>query len=631
MKNRNKFKNILMSILMLLGILGLVSCEDYLDKAPESDIEPTEPFKNFRNFQGFTEELYNCVPIVSASEYHNSWNHGDDEAWEPGDGRLLGNQIDQGNYWAWSGREAFTYTWFKPGGNPSSNNRFEKGSLWGLSWYAIRKANVGLANLDRLTDATTEEKNLIAGQLHFFRGWFHFMLMQYWGGLPYIDIVLPSDEVLSLPRLSYQETAEKVAFDFQEAAKYLPIDWDATVTGQATLGNNNQRINKVMALAYLGKNLLWAGSPLMNQESTGSATYNIDLCKRAADAFAEALQLTESTGRYALANFENYSELFYTYNAGGRIPGLKEAIFTENLSESGVRWRYNQVNDYRPTTLINGGLKVYPAANYVNFYGMANGHPITDPLLADAESGYDPEYPWKNRDPRFYHDIIFDGVRCALNLPEENRRYASLYTGGWYRDSGRPDRAARTGYLNSKFTSKLNNDFDGYRENNVMVLSFMRLADVYLMYAEATANGYGTPQSKSGTYDLTAVGAVNKIRDRAGVGHVDNKFLNNTENFMSEVRRERAVELAFEGHRFVDLRRWMLLLESPYTLKTAIQFNRAQDIPNEELYKNPAEGRVLNHSYTILHERKFGQRHYWFPFLREDVNMYPEFQQNPGW
>ena len=164
-----------------------------------------------------------------------------------------------------------------------------------------------------------------------------------------------------------------------------------------------------------------------------------------------------------------------------------------------------------------------------------------------------------------------------------------------------------------------------------MVLSFMRLADVYLMYAEATAVGYGSPQSKAGTYVVTAADAINKIRARAGVGLVDNKFLNSTENFMSEVRRERAVELAFEGHRFVDLRRWMLLLDRPYTLKTTVLFDRAEDIPNNQLYLNPKEGRVLNLRHEILHERQFTEKHYWFPFLRPHVNMYPEFNQNPGW
>jgi len=264
---------------------------------------------------------------------------------------------------------------------------------------------------------------------------------------------------------------------------------------------------------------------------------------------------------------------------------------------------------------------------------MANGMPIPDTEVADAKSGYSPEYPWKDRDPRFYHDIIYDGVKCAINSTgnlKEDQQYASLYTGGTYRTAN-GTKAVLSGYINQKFTSQFMNDFDGYKDNNLMVLSWMRLADVYLMYAEATAIGYGSPISKASGYDLSAVDAINKIRDRAGVGHVAEEFLANTTSFMSEVRRERAVELAFEGHRFTDLRRWKLLLSRPYTLKKGIEFDRAGDVTSKELYKNPQDGHVRNFRETIIFERKFESKHYWFPFLKEDVTIYEEFKQNPGW
>ncbi|GGH15478.1 RagB/SusD family nutrient uptake outer membrane protein [Sphingobacterium alkalisoli] len=623
-------KTLLFTLCIMLTSFGLSSCKKYLDKAPNSDIETEEVFKNFRNFQGFTEELYNSIPLVSASEYHNNWNYGEEEYWEIGETRLMANAVDQGDSWGWNTRY---YSWFKTGGSASSTSRFEKGKLWGLSWYAIRKANVGIANLDLMVDATQEEKNLIAGQLYFFRAWFHFMLMQYWGGLPYIDSALPTDEVIEVPRLNYRETAEKVAADFQKAAELLPIDWDATTAGKQTLGNNNFRINKIMALAYAGKNYLWAGSPLMNQESTGASGYNTEYCKKAADAFAEALNLTESTNRYELASFSQYTQIFYTYNQSGKIPGLKEAIFVENLIESGARWRWNQVNDYRPPTINASGIKVYPTANYVDYYGMSNGLPLpADITQADPESGFDPQYPWKDRDPRFYHDIIIDGEKCVSRAGsvgnDEYRQYASLFTGGLYRTAN-PAKAVLTGYMNSKFTNKLVNDYDGYQDNNVFVLSFMRLADVYLMYAEATSIGYGSPQGKAATYNLTAADAVNKVRERAGIDPVHSKFLGSTDAFLHEVRRERAVELAFEGHRFIDLRRWLLLTEQPYTLKKAVQFDRGMS--NDDVYADPKNARVLNFRETVLVERKLEQKHYWFPFLQSDVTMYEGFQQNPGW
>lgn len=623
------FKTTILSI-AILSLGSVISCKKYLDKAPQADVSPAQAFKNFANFQGFTEELYNCIPLMTAHSYHNSWNLGEDEFWETGVTYPLAYRIDQGDFWAWNG--AGGTSWFYAGGNPSSQARGDKGNLWGLSWYGIRKANIGLANLDLLIEATEEEKKLIAGQLYFFRGWFHFMLMQYWGGLPYIDTALPTDQPITLPRLSYQQCADKAAEDFQRAADLLPINWDETTAGLETKGNNNLRINKIMALAYMGKNLLWAGSPLMNKVSTGDASYQVDYCKKAADAFAKALQLTESTKRYQLADFSQYSRIFYTYNQNGKVPGLNEAIFMENLVEFSSRWRWNQVNDYRPMTINPSGVKVNPPANYVNYYGMANGLPILNPEKADAASGYDPEYPWRNRDPRLYHDIIIDGEKCVNNGGfvgnNEYRQYASLYSGGLYRTDNNT-KAILTGYMNSKFTSKFMNNWEGFADNNTLVLSFMRLSDIYLMYAESVAAGYSAAEASVSGYTLSAADAVNKVRDRAGVGHVNSLYLGSAAAFLQEVRRERAVELAFEGHRFVDLRRWLLLTERPYTLKTAIEFDRAT--PNAQIYANPRAARVKNFRETVLIERNLGQKHYWFPFLQSDVNMYDGFQQNPGW
>src|SRR5699024_4350811 len=268
-----------------------------------------------------------------------------------------------------------------------------------------------------------------------FRGWFHFMLMQYWGGLPYIDEVLPADQAPRVVRLNYQETAEKVAADLRKAADLLPASWNETTVGP-TVGNIDRRANKIMALGFLGKNLLLAGSPLMNEESTGNRSYHTEYCKRAADVFGEALNLVESTDYYQLIPFSHYSRIFYTYNQNGAIPGsvvinnqrYTEAIMMENVVEAEGRWRWNQVNDYRPMTINASGIKTYPTANYVDFYGMENGLPIKNPTEIDPESGYDPEYPWRDRDPRFYHDIMIDGEKAVNNgglvSNNEFRQYA---------------------------------------------------------------------------------------------------------------------------------------------------------------------------------------------------------------
>ena len=627
----NKYisKFVLMSAFAVAGTLSMISCTDYLDKAPETDYEANDPYKNFTNFQGFVEELYNCVPVVSNSEYHTCFNYGEEDYWEPQETRLQTLNVDNGDFWGWT---TAYYGYPRSGGSygtSGENSRRDKGDLWTNAWYGIRKCNEGIANLNVLTGATQEERDLIEGQLYFFRAWFHFMIMEWWGGMPYVDTVLPTTVNPTLPRLTWQECAEKCVADFEHAEDLLPIDWDDTTAGKVTLGRNNMRINKIMCLAYKGKTLLWAGSPLMNWSSGGSREYNQELCQRGAEALGEALALTESTGRYELAPFDQYNDIFLVHNSGGRLNGVNEAIFQENLIDYSSRWRWNMVNDFRPQSIEASGIKCFPTANYVNYFGMQNGYPLPEDITqADAESGYDPTHPWKGRDPRFYKVIMFDGVQYKSGSKGAGTT-VELFTNG--KDSEEKDglKGCFTGYMNMKLCPQFMNTTDGYKENNIMVLNLMRLADVYMMYAEAAAVGYGSPQGKASTYSLTAEQALNKIRDRAGVEHVLPQFLTNTETFLSEVRRERAVELAFEGFRFMDLRRWMLLTQRPYTLKTKIEFDRAD--PDNYNYDAPEENPIRNLQEVTLLERNYTDRHYWYPILRDDVQMYEGFGQNPGW
>ncbi|MFN3489137.1 MAG: RagB/SusD family nutrient uptake outer membrane protein [Emticicia sp.] len=627
MKNRIKLLLVVCSL-----SFGVTSCSDFLDRDPQSLVSEKDAFKNFVNFQGFTEELYHTVPDFTNGYWTNSFNWGEDEIQSTAQNFHFGVKIDNGDFWGWQRNfDGWQAGWMDRNNNVTNDDRFSK-SLWGLGWYGIRKANLGLANLDKLTDATQEEKDLIKGQLLFFRGWYHFMFMQYFGGLPYIDKVLPGDEKLTMPRLKYSECADKAAADFREAANLLPTDWDNTTAGKRTLGKNMLRINKIMALGYLGKNYLWAGSPLMNQVSGGSTSYNADYCKKAAEAFGELLSLTESgAAPHKLVPFAQYSTNFYTTGQNWQIPGGTEAIFRgPYYGANNSNWGTSK--QYSPLIISEGDVKFLPTSNYVTNYGMANGMPIKDITKADPESGYNPEFPWKGRDPRFYNDIVFDGVRMVAgsipNAAEVNNRNANLHTGGSYRDIAT---GSRTGFLLFKFVPRTANKYDqgySYDKSLNIKVPYMRLADVYLMYAEAAAQGFGSASGKSSNYSKTSADAINVIRERAGVSRIATKFLGSLDAYMEEVRRERAVELAFEGHRFNDLRRWLVLSKSPYTLKKSIEFDRAAAL---DPAKDPKENRVLNLRETTILERKFTDKHNWLPLKVNDVNLYLEFSQNPGW
>jgi hypothetical protein len=612
---------------LILTVLFLAaSCSEYLDREPESLISDEDAFQNFRNFQGFTEQMYNLLPDIANHYWVASFNWGEDEVITLGNGEYLMNfHIDRGNYRIVLGKsDCFIDRSWSVGGD-----RFSK-SIWGGSWYGIRLANMGLEALEqgKMVNATAEERNIIKGQMLFFRGFFHFQLIQYWGGMPYIDYVLPSDEKLTLPRMTYRECADKIAADLREAADLLPINWDNTTAGRNTAGQNALRANKIWALGFLGKNLLWAGSPLMANGTGGPRTYDAELCKQAASAFGELLSLVESgQTQYSLVDFADYSTLFYTVNQSGLMAGGTEAIMRSSaFGNMNSYWR--QSESYQCQDMSGGdGICLAPAANYVNYYGMANGLPLTDPA-----SGFDPAHPWKDRDPRFYHDIVYDGLKVVQGtMPAEVEiwRFAQLYTGGQY--VADPRRSSRTGYLNYKFIPLRANRWEinqGYSAALHIHLSWMRLADVYLMYAEAAAQGYQSAKGKSSNYNGTAEDALNVIRDRAGVGHVNDKYLSSLDAFMNEVRRDRAVELAFESHRFNDLRRWLLLTEYPYNIKTKQEFNRVGVYDPEG---DPTQNTVANWREEVIVNRDLSSKHYWFPLRTDDVSLYPDFGQNPGW
>lgn len=615
------YKHIII-LAFLASAMGLTGCSDYLDKAPNSDIAETVPYQNFRNFQGFVEELYNRMPVITNNDYHCCFNYGEEEYWEPQETRLFARSVDYGDFWGYT---TCYYTYPSTRSYNFSAPRSDKGNIWSNAWYAIRKANIGLSKLDLLVDATQEERNLVKGQLLFFRGFFHYMIMEWWGGIPYIDYAIGADEVPALPRETWQACADKCAADLDAAARLLPIDWDKTAAGKTTLGNNNMRANKIMALAYKGKVLLWAGSPLMNWDShdrnNAYAIYDENYCRQAADALGEALKLTEETGRYSLVPIENFNDLTLVHKST-TMPGGSETILQENLLEYTGRWCWNMNTDFRPQSHIGSGIKCYPTANYSNYFGMANGYPITDSSAKDRESGYDPEYPWSGRDPRFYKTYVIDGEFCGEG---GSGLEATLYTGGADREDANPQKGCFTGLFNAKLCLKSCHN-GNVRDNWACVLSLMRLADVYLLYSEATAIGYGV-KATAGGYLKSAEDALNVVRDRAGVAHVLAKYTDTKDNFLSELRRERAVELAFEGMRFHDLRRWMLLTQRPYTLKTAFQFDRGPGFK-----QNSTSNQVLNLREETLVERNYTNRHYWLPLPnKNDTYLYAGFEQNPGW
>ena len=311
------------------------------------------------------------------------------------------------------------------------------------------------------------------------------------------------------------------------------------------------------------------------------------------------------------------------------MPGSTEAIFRGSSTDyNGSNWGTSKTFGPKVNGLVeHDNIIHHPTANYVKFYGMENGLPLNDP-----NSGYDPNHPFKGRDPRFYHDIVFDGfkyVNSTMPADQEFMRYTQLSTNGIMRND---QNGSRTGYFIQKLVPHTANKYDGaynWSGSLHVYLPYMRLGDIYLMYAEACA-AFGGAKAKSTNFDKDAEGALNTLRDRVGAGHVSATYTADNNKFMDEVRRERAVELSFEGFRFNDLQRWLLLTEYPYNVKTAHDFERVE---NDDFYKenDPRDARVNNLKERTILTRQFSAKHYWFPLKVSDTSIYPEFGQNPGW
>lgn len=599
---RNLYK--LISLVSLIGVM--YSCEDYLDRSIETDLTVDEVFKNFESSQGFVEEMYAMIVDYSWAHYANYPYYGEEsigvETW------IFDYSSDQGRYWDW--QDNFNY--FSGGGNTSSGEPHNKSAVWPSSWAGIRKANIVIEQAEALmVDATQQEKDAILGQAYFFRAFFHHEIMKFWGSIPYVDLVLDDENWKMKRPEEWSETALKIDKDFDKAIALLPVDWDDASWGPGakTNGQNMFRITKGAALALKAKNLLFAASPLM-QNSDDTYGYDIDLCKQAADAFAELIQIP----RYELTIWGNYESVFY--NTDNRYPYSSEYIF----GQSGIDgWNGELLGDsWQLGAISNKNILNSPTHNFIhNYFGMSDG------LSCDDSPLYNPNDPWANRDPRFYKWIVVDGDQLIDNIGAATGestvdRYAEFFSGGAHRYPGK-ENGTRTGYIAKKWYPRAFNKYDN--QGLFAWRVHVRLTDVYLMYAEAAVMAYGINGKPDG-FHLSALDAINAIRQRAepnGSLNVNAQYLTSPTVFMEEIRRERAVEMSFENHRWMDIRRWKRGTDLKYKLKTGIRFDRN------------AAGKPINLVEEVLRTRVFDEKHYWLPFPKDDTELYEGFPQNPGW
>lgn len=579
-------------------LLSMASCQKYLDQTPEAQVSDKDIFTNYTSFQGFVDQCYDYVTDYLQTAFTTSMNLADHFA--SVQNYSTEKKAELGNYRGITGEtdvlhNNFHTTVTKDFGQPDHG-------IYVSGWRGIREVNLALSKLPMLVTTTAEEKQLLEGQCYFFRAFFHLEIARCYGGLPYVDKYLQASDNLNIPRLNYKDTTARITADLDKAASLLPEDWDQTAVGSATKGANAGRATKGAALAFKARALLYAGSPTMVQESGGSYAYDTSLLQQAAEAAAEVIKLA-GKGVYSLVPFSNYQDNFAKKD--GSYPWTTETIFARTNNGFGSGRLRNFLGRNMGLSRLGGNaITEAPTQNLVDMFETASGLPISDPA-----SGYDPSDPWSGRDPRFRAGIYVDRDPLTIKKAAANR--LQTYLGG--RDNLNKAEL-RTPYICHKFQPLGVNQIDKEWSKFVFVCPHMRLAEVYMIYAEAV-NELGGPAGTAGGLSLTSADAVNLVRARAGMPAVDSRFTADKDSFRARIWNELSVEFFAEGHRWFDIRRWHVAHLDEYKKLYSLVFDKGWTYFNK----------------VQIGTRIFESRHYWLPFTRNQVELYSGFPQNPGW
>lgn len=565
MKINSIYKTILGITFISIGILGCK--KDFLNVEPTDRISTAALESDTVIFEAYVTNKYLGTRLQN--------KEGDGSA--PGFGRGF-----EYSFWSSLTDESIYNndddTWLVQRGQLAPENLGGAGVYWGRSYKSIRECNYALSVVPKITMSASHKKQITA-ELKFIRAFRYQDLIRNYGG-----VVLMGDKVTGLndnlqdpslfQRASIKECIDYVAKQLDEAATDLPLD----NSGSWQLG----RATKGAALSLKSRLLLYAASPLYN-----AGTW---------EAAATAAQAVIALNKYSLYT-NGYKNLFLS-------PDNKEIIFerlyTKNAGHTALE-RANGPNGY------SGWGGNTPLQNLVDDYQMANGKPITDPT-----SGYDPTHPYDNRDPRFAATILYNGAAYR------GRNVETFLPGGKDSRDGIDNwNSTKTGYNLRKF---LNDDYPIQEPDGVAGFQpwiYFRYAEILLNYAEAANEAYGPDAVPAGA-TFSATQALNMVRTRPSVEMPAVAGLSK-DKFRDMVRYERRVELAFEEHRFYDVRRWKIA-----------------DVTENK----PAGGVIINKTLTgftytpkiALDGRRFETKHYWLPIPRAEILASGgKLQQNPGY
>jgi starch-binding outer membrane protein, SusD/RagB family len=588
------------ALIIILVIAGLVACKkssDFLD-GQAITLDETQVFSDSARTMAFLTGIY---ADVGFSFTKGRWDsHGNTE-----------QATDDAEYTLSGTGQAAVILY---NGSISPTAYAAQGRLldfWNLPYTNIRRVNLLLSKLSS-TPLSPALQDRVKGEALFLRAWYYVQLMICFGGVPNVgDNVYGKDDIINLPRETFADLVKYISDELDDAADLLPVTYAAEI--------DYGRITKGACLALKSRALLYAASPLFNGGSTSNnpavtplVSYpatNISYWQAAADAATAVI----NAGIYSLVVDNTTAPGYGFYN-----------VFLQRVNTEYIFGLYRAPNRdfegyYNPNTRGGSSNRSLPTQNLVDCFPMKNGlQPFNPDGTVNAASGYSDTNPYVNREPRFNYSIIYN---TSLYTNNSGSNLSPVYT--FVNGTGTipaPTQTAdafgagtTTGYFSRKMCDVTISANSGANTNRAWPL--IRYAEILLNYAEAI--------NETGQTAL-AYPRIIELRQRAGIdAGIDNLYGLKTNMTVSEmrevIRNERRIELAFEDHRWHDIRRWKI------AMVTNNQFNKVMRIT-----KN-SNGTYTYQRLESIRRHNFRPEMHLLPIPDPEIQKMPAMLQNPGW
>lgn len=470
---------------------------------------------------------------------------------------------------------------------------------WSDNYQGIRRTfyfenNIGyLVNWDRQTpEYIADAKAQWVAESQCLRALYYFDLLRRYGGVPLVTEMLSMDDT---------KVKDLKRNDFADCVDYIVqlCNTSAATLKEAPWGGGSGRMTKGAALAIKAKTLAYAASPLYNGVSNPLLGYTDTNVKGRWELAAQALRDVIEMPNSPYALHPNFTQMFIDAPSANK----EYIVMKTNAQSHGM-----ESVQFPPS--ISGGGGTCPSQNLAEEFEMVDGKPY------DASKGL---MQFEDRDPRFAATFLYDGMEFKSSDGNNNKGKFYTHTGeGATLDAMGAvyHKSTLTGYYLRKFVSPAIDLTKTTTGNTYHIYPIIRLADIYLLYAEAMNGAYGPNEVPEG-FTLTAVEAVNKVRARASV-KMPVITAETPSELQAKIIHERRVEFAFEEQRYYDLKRWKLA-----------EKKLSEPVTGLKLVKEG--GKMTASVITVDASRIFTPKMYYAPIPYVEIRLSPNVVQNPEW